>query len=348
MTGKLASAWQRGGVDAVVELLDGDERFKRTGLDARKLVGAASSNGPLSDTAVYRAMLATISESHPGMRLGDKDPRAIEYLGHLKRDFPDSIVVHVIRDPRDVLLSKKKAAWSSSYSTIRHLMAGRVQLRIGQQEGNRLFPGQYHEVHYEDLLENPEAELEKLCRKLNLEFDASMLTFGRNAANLVASDEIPWKKEVLGPLLRNNKDKWKTALSDREIALTELVCDAHFANGHYHRSGRVKNLPPLSRLAVHAEALTICGLDPVYRAYRRLFGARSSRRRRIALADNTAKSRSPRTLKSHAHDTLEAQVLRKERLSKTDWLGAFCFSTPGATEEKVRLLRSADARGNAS
>ena len=44
------------------------------------------------------------------------------------------------------------------------------------------------------------------------------------AKKLVSKSELSWKKETLGPLLRNNLNKWEKELSKKEIVLIQLCC----------------------------------------------------------------------------------------------------------------------------
>ena len=82
--------------------------------------------------------MIAFAEARGKPRVGDKDPRCIEFLPLLARHWPAAHVVHVIRDPRAVLASKKKAAWSRHRSVVTHVFANRVQLRAGRCDGQRL------------------------------------------------------------------------------------------------------------------------------------------------------------------------------------------------------------------
>ena len=72
-------------------------------------------------------------------------------------------MIHLIRDPRDVYISRTKAKWSSSRPDILQFLAYRSQYALGAKHGPMLFGNNYLEVHYENLLIQPEKELKRIC-----------------------------------------------------------------------------------------------------------------------------------------------------------------------------------------
>lgn len=205
------------------------------------------------------------------LHIGDKDPRLVEYLPLIRQLWPSALVVHMLRDPRDVLASKKKADWSKNRHWLLHVFANRVQSYMGRTQGRMLFGKKYFEVIYEKVLADPAKELRKLCEVLGVQFEPAMLSYEQTSRKLVANDEMDWKKETLGPILKNNSGKWKEQLNPMEVALTELVCGHAFAAGGYERSHAIHKLSFGRRLIVYFFAGLIITADPIYRTYRRLF-----------------------------------------------------------------------------
>jgi hypothetical protein len=173
---------------------------------------------------------------------GDKDPRLIEFIPALKQCFPETKIIHLVRDPRDVLLSKKKAQWSKSKPSWYHIFANYIQLRIGERAGKKILEEKYCVITYENLLANPEKVLLEICSYLGVEFEDSMLSFQNKAKELVSEEEKQWKKETMGPLLKNNTGKWKGKLKTWEVALTEKLCDEAFQIGKYVKSDAFSGL----------------------------------------------------------------------------------------------------------
>ena len=248
--GKLQSIYEKHGEESVVKLLKADERFKRTKVDAKKIISRALMNGGQLDAAVYLELLASFKSKNKKW-IGDKDPRVIEYLPLLKTLVPNAHVINVFRDPRDVLVSKKKANWSNSRHVWKHIFANRVQIKMGNKFGYKLFGKDYHEIFYEELISTPKKILAELCKNLRVDYDESMLLFRHAAKKLVSEEEMSWKKETLGPLLTNNSNKWKNELSYREVKLTEICCNEAMYHGRYIARKQIKDLRLWDKIWIH-------------------------------------------------------------------------------------------------
>src|SRR5690606_3195892 len=132
---------------------------------------------------------------------GDKDPRFLDFIPQLYKFFPHSKVIHIIRDPRDVTLSRTKADWSKHWPFFMHPIMYNAQLERGRTLGKSLFKSNYLECYYEDLITSQEEVLKTISNFLKVDYNPSMLNFGESAKKLVDQSEMQWKKETLGPLL---------------------------------------------------------------------------------------------------------------------------------------------------
>lgn len=262
---KLKTIIHTKGVSSALDIVSNDKTLSRVEFDFSKCLSASLQN---IDLECYKKMQINAMDSTGKSRYGDKDPRLIEFLPVVKQSFPEAFVVNIIRDPRDVLSSKKKAAWSAGRSTMFYAFANRVQLRLARKLGSKLFGKRYIEIVYEDLIKEPEAQLKTLCNKLDLIYENSLLDFGKQAKKLVSKAEESWKKETLGPLLSNNVDKWKQQLNDREVALTELSCVDALEIGNYKNSNAIKKLSITTKVGVYLSHGIIVLLTPMYMAFR--------------------------------------------------------------------------------
>jgi len=204
--------------------LANDRRFRRlSNVSIEKIADLVRSNGGQIETwKLYEGLVH--NESNGESYLGDKDPRLVEYLQYIHLHRPDAYVVHVVRDPRDILVSKRKADWSKNRPTAYHLLVNWAQHRVGRKDGTRLFGDRFVEVYYEELLQDERKVINKICTVLGLEFSEQMLNFAGASKRLVSNDEMQWKQETLGPLLKGNHGKWQSELSDWDVLLTETVC----------------------------------------------------------------------------------------------------------------------------
>lgn len=265
--GYLNSLQTAGGEAAVIQRLLEDKTFGRLGLDIMLMVERAIESGGRLDKAIYNEMVNSYQVD--GITwVGDKDPRLIEFLPLISVLFSDVAIINIIRDPRDILLSKKRAAWSSKGHVWKHIFANRVQLQLGRFWGQRLFGTNYHEVLYEELIASPHEVLFRLCDQIGLPFDKSMLSFSEAAKKLVSDGELSWKKETFGPLLTENKGKFRAGLLRKEIVLTEMCCKESFLVGGYIREKSSNPLSWRDKVWVMAGLVLIFAADWPYRFYR--------------------------------------------------------------------------------
>ncbi len=234
VTRKLEDCYRDGGLEQCIEVLEKDTILERLGEDLPTLLGEAAkvSHLPL-DAALFTLLLRKVASDDGATLVVDKDPRLIERMTLLKRIWPQCRILHVFRDPRDVLASKKKAAWSKGKPAIRHVLAGRIQWQISERQSKRLTDTDYRQIRYESLLCEPGAELRNVCDWLQLQYDESMLEFASVSRQLVSEEEMAWKKETRGPLLTGNFGKWKNELSNFEAGLAEMTETGPMARGEY-------------------------------------------------------------------------------------------------------------------
>lgn len=266
---QLEFTWNKRGDEALRETISEDPKLQRLTIDFTSLIEEFRDYQPSHrDVMFYEAILKATTEEQQKLWAGDKDPKSIELLPLIHNYWPQTHIVHIIRDPRDVLVSKKKAKWAASRHTWQHIFANRVQLKLGRQEGRKLFGELYHEIRYSDLLQNPEETLHRLCDKLDIEYEPAMLDFSETAKQLVSKEEASWKKETMGPLLKSNPGKWKTGLKSAEIALTELTCREGIEHSGNNSSGAAKKLPFISKIRVYVTGGLIVASTLLYRVYR--------------------------------------------------------------------------------
>ena len=82
----------------------------------------------------------------------DKDPRLIEDLDMLYRLYGDAYVINITRDPRDVLVSRKKSKWAKG-NIWKHMIAIRVQYVAGTEFSSAIKSNRFFTVSYEKLIE---------------------------------------------------------------------------------------------------------------------------------------------------------------------------------------------------
>jgi len=114
-----------------------------------------------------------------GKRLfGEKTPSDTHWMPQIEAYLPEARFIHIIRDPRDVVLSMRRTTMGRSVEETSRIWVGYVS--IARACGARA--SHYHEVRYEDLVLKPEAELRKICNFLELDYSSEMLEYRGSGA----------------------------------------------------------------------------------------------------------------------------------------------------------------------
>ncbi len=143
-----------------VAALAASDRFALWGLD-RDAVAAAVATAPGGYPAAVRAVFGLWADRAGKPRYGDKTPGYVVHVPVIAGLFPEAVIVHVIRDGRDVAASFVELGWAASAEEAARHWALRV--RRGRRAGRELAAGRYHELRYEDLVADPEAALRAVC-----------------------------------------------------------------------------------------------------------------------------------------------------------------------------------------
>lgn len=139
--------------------------------------------------------------------------------------FPNAKYVYLVRDPRDMALS-----WRNSPIHPRGLAAGARQWNGDQNSSLLAFYalqniGRAILVHYEDLISDPQSQLERLCDFLGIKFDAAMLQFHQKASTVQLAESNEAWSNLAHEIQPKNQGKFRSALSAEEIAAIEIMCE---------------------------------------------------------------------------------------------------------------------------
>jgi len=222
---------------ALVSLIAEDNYLKRLPLYAQKILQNLKPN--LLSLASGFDRILHVENCIYG---ADKDTEHVRYLPHLKKVYPNAFVINIIRDPRDVTLSRKKTPWGAKRSTVFHAAEYIYYFKKMQREGAALFGKQYIELKFEDLISAPSETLKTLTNALNLDFETEMLDYGKQANSLIAQDEKAWKGNADQPIIKENKNKWERELNPNVVGLLESELFEEMTGLGYEISGAKCNL----------------------------------------------------------------------------------------------------------
>jgi hypothetical protein len=136
--------------------------------------------------SALRAFYEMYAERQGKPRYGEKTPAYVKSMVKIEGALPEARFVHVIRDGRDVALSR----WKRTLGDKDPAPAGQVaetwarRIRRAQRHGRKV--SHYLELRYEDLVTDTEPNLRRIAAFLELPWDAAMLTYYENAAERMA------------------------------------------------------------------------------------------------------------------------------------------------------------------
>ena len=133
-----------------------------------------------------RAFYAIYQERQGKPRWGDKTPIYVKNMRKIEKTLPEARFIHVIRDGRDVALSRWKRTLGEKDPAPASQVAEGWQRRIrrAQKQGAKL--SHYLELRYEDLVTDTEPNLRRICEFLELDWDPVVLRYYEHAAERMA------------------------------------------------------------------------------------------------------------------------------------------------------------------
>lgn len=201
--------------------------FNVSGLEAEK-IRAAVETDCRSGSDFLRIVMDGIARKQGVARWIDSTPTNIPHLLRIKQDFPDALIIHIIRDPRDVALSLDKRGWSRPlpWDHNKALLAAGLYwewiVRKGRKLGS-LLQSDYFETRYEDLVNQPAETLTRLGVFLQHDLD-----YGRIRQASIGSVKIPLTsfKEDLERGQFTPVGRWKDKFpADHLVLFENLVGD---------------------------------------------------------------------------------------------------------------------------
>jgi hypothetical protein len=215
---------------------------------AEQFVGAAENDDSLLFSEVLRAYAMVLGADWRNcVRWVEKSTSNEDQLRTLNELFPTAKVIQVMRDPRAVFASRKKRlAAKGSYSKAHRLVRewnrnARLIPRL------RRDPSRFLILRYEELVKDPTAKLQEVCRFGGFEFRSQMLNPTRAGRQWEGNSSFQPSFQGINPA---TVDQWKGYLTQHEIWWIELHCRKGMLLADYplQTSGRFSLARWLTRL----------------------------------------------------------------------------------------------------
>ena len=144
------------------------------GLAPEELYEATASGRGAAD--VLRAFYGLCAAARGKPRWGDKTPGYVKRMRPIAAGLDEARFVHLIRDGRDVALSRRSRGMGADKPIADVAELWRRRIENARKQAKRL-RGRYLELRYEDLVADPETALRRVCELVDLGYDPAMLTY---------------------------------------------------------------------------------------------------------------------------------------------------------------------------
>ncbi len=196
--------------------------YDRSGLDAEsitaKVIADCRNGGDF-----LRIIMTEMARQQHVERWADCTPEHLLYLERIKETIPEALIIHIIRDGRDVALSTAKQGyvrrmwWDHTPNVMVAGLYWEWMVRKGREDGRKL--GQdYIEVRFERLISDPRATLATLSGFLDQELDYDHIL--KAGIGSVSEPNTSFKDSSGG---FNPLDRWKKGFTPANLAMFEAL-----------------------------------------------------------------------------------------------------------------------------
>lgn len=233
---------------------------------------------------LIRSLYGLAAREEGKSRLFIKDNGNMQHAPDLVVLFPEAHFVYLVRDVRDMALSWKKSPghpggvkdaakmWSAEQAYALHFLSMTPD------------PARITVVHYEDLIEDAEPQLRRICDAIGEEFSDSMLEFHKGKEAKTSADAAIGWKNLTKPVMTSNRGKFLKELSVGEQKAIERIAGRQmlqlgYAPNHItdlgaQQSGTLRKLFNAGRAALPQLMRGPAGIRELKKRAKRLAGMR--------------------------------------------------------------------------
>src|SRR5579859_2504197 len=201
----------------------GSKLFRATGLDAqqieKKVLEECRNAGDF-----LRIVMEQLARSQGMQRWAENSPECLLHLPLIKRLIPDALVIHIIRDGRDVATSLERVRyvrpfpWEERQNLIGSGVYWEWIVQRGRAHGRMLGPD-YMEIHFEDLVASPQEALNQVGQFIDHALDYGRIQ--QVGYGSVATPNTSFKAESAGSF--NPVGRWKQSFSPEKLERFERM-----------------------------------------------------------------------------------------------------------------------------
>lgn len=154
-----------------------------------------------------------------------KEVNLFNHVHQIRDVYPETKFIFLCRDGRDVACSTKKVPILEQHIYAIANQWREEQLKFIQIYQDFITRNLIKLVRYEDLIDSPPSKLQEICSFIGIDFEPQMLSFYQNKQTQQEVEQIVninWKN-LLQPVIKDNKGKFLKELSSLEIEIFETI-----------------------------------------------------------------------------------------------------------------------------
>jgi hypothetical protein len=198
--------------------------FRATGLDSRAIKNRILEE--CRDSGDFLTIVMDEIVREQGMqRWAENSPEAILHLPLIKEQIPNALVIHIIRDGRDVAMSLgavkyvRPFPWEERQSLMGAGVYWEWIVQRGRNYGRLLGPD-YMEINFEDLISSPQQTLNRVGQFIDHDLDYERIR--QVGYGSVSKPNTSFTSEARGEGF-NPLGRWKTGLSAGQLSNLERI-----------------------------------------------------------------------------------------------------------------------------
>lgn len=152
-----------------------------------------------------------------------KEPGLFRFINEIAEHIPNSKFVYLVRDGRDVAASMLKGhlhQFHVYFAAQNWIWTQRLCL---DALTDPILSGRIYLLKYENLIENPKSEMQKLMQFIGYDFEESQLQYHQNKDVMEHSKKSRFWKNLAQPINGKNKGGYKKNLGAKNIEIFESV-----------------------------------------------------------------------------------------------------------------------------
>jgi glycosyltransferase involved in cell wall biosynthesis/LPS sulfotransferase NodH len=203
---KLLQAWENSSL------------FTRTGLEASQIEKEVMAHCQNAGDFL-RIVMESMARKQGVERWAECTPDHLLTMRRIKQTIPNALVIHIIRDGRDVALSLERQHWIRPFPWDhgKELLTAALYwewIVLQGRENGKALGADYREVRYEELVENPRATLAGLSEFVGQDLDYDQI--GRVGIGSVSQPNSSFGKDGQSGEFRPVA-RWKLSLSEQRL-----------------------------------------------------------------------------------------------------------------------------------